>query len=290
MRKIIILLVLILFLGISFAATFDLIKYYSDDAQSHACIAGRPGCNYFNVVTIDDSIQSTPLDKVKILGISSTTNAHVELPSQNNYDNNVYLKGDVFAGGTCEFTSAGDFCNYGAGYNCIFEISDVNNAHLSSCNVFGSRGIKFCCNVGGEIIVPPLQEGFCGLDIFDTIVKNEEVTLNFKCYQEQDINIFIFDRFGNPLNKPQSDPQPIVINCNTDLQQIDLGSSLGGFDFEVNNLYIVRADNKGCLKDIYFAIKDEVKSTNIPDNNIFSILVLISCVLFITKGFNTRKE
>ena len=291
MRKIVILLILILFLGVSFAGTFELIKYYSDNAQSHACIAGEGGCAYLNVVTIDDSIKPNGTDRVKILGISSVTNAHVEMYDQSNYDNNIYLKGNVFTDNICKFTSAGNSCE--SGYNCIFEISDVNNAHLSSCGVFESlgvnQGIKFCCNVGGGVIVPPLQQGFCGMDVFDAIVKDEEVSLDFKCYDNQDINIYIFDRFGNPLNSPPTNPVPIEVDCNIDLQRIDLDSSLG-FNFEVNNLYIARADNKGCLKEIYFAIKDEVKVTNIPDNNILLIFVLIFCVLFITKGFNIRKE
>jgi hypothetical protein len=287
MKKIIFLLILILFLGVSFAGTFDLIKYYSDNAQSHACMAGESGCAYNNVIKIDDSIKPISADRVKILGISSVTNAHVEMFDQSNYDKNIYLKGNVFTDSICKFTDAGDPCE--SGYNCVFEISDVNNAHLSSCGVFESpgvnQGIKFCCNVGVTTggVIP--NAGFCGLSVFEIEHKDKNIFVNFQCISNQDINFYVFDRFGNPLNLPPTDPVPIEVDCNTTLKSLNLD-----FNFNAKELYFLRADNNGCLKEIYFAIKDEVKVTNIPDNNILLIFVLISCVLFITKGFNIRKE
>ncbi|MFA5763212.1 MAG: hypothetical protein WC915_00180 [archaeon] len=286
MKKIFIILLILIFI-FSNVFSYDLIQY-SGGLDSHACKPNEAGCAYQNLVQIDDSAAPPGNNGGQaILKISSVTNAHVELNTYANYPINILLKGNVLSNDNCFFTSPGDNCYAFPGnltYACGFEISDENNAHLSACNTFGSDGIKFCCNIPIGIIAPPSLTGFCGLDILESIVEDEKAFVKFQCLIEQDINLFVFDKFGYPLNTPQDNPVPIQIDCNSDLSQQQLN-----FSFDVGSTYILRAQNGSCLKEIYFVIKDTVQEINIPDNNILLVFILLSCVLFITKGFNIRK-
>lgn len=129
------------------ATDTTLVKYSDNTAESHSCKPQEALCAYTRDITVNSSIlRSCLFGGIKVLGLSDATNAHAETNTQTNYNNyNICMKSDIFISNICNYSSPGTACN--AGYNCIFALSDLTNAHLSTCtgNIFGANQINFCC-------------------------------------------------------------------------------------------------------------------------------------------------
>jgi len=69
----------------------------------------------------------------KIIGLSSKTNAHAEIPSEDNYDEDVCYENLI-----CTHRSS---CNEGEGE--VLSLSDVTNAHIEGT---GDYNVKICCS------------------------------------------------------------------------------------------------------------------------------------------------
>lgn len=159
-RKLISLIVLILILGFVFSLSVPFVKYSSDSVDSHACLPTDSTCLYREVVSVDDSniISCSSPSAVKVIGLSEVTNAHAEIKSFSDYySKNICLKKSLLDDGSYYFTTTNSDCD--SGYTCLFGLSGANNAHLSTCDVFGSSEIKFC--VRNNVSVPQTINGIC---------------------------------------------------------------------------------------------------------------------------------
>ncbi|VVB75392.1 Uncharacterised protein [uncultured archaeon] len=148
MKKTILLLALFMLAALVSAADVNLVSYYNSTIESHACAPANPLCAYNNSVKIPSDFSGTCglLGAVKILGLSDPTDAHADamtLSPANFTGNNICMSANTFAGGYCYFTWS-DSCDASSGYSCLFGLSDIGNAHLSTCNTF-SPEYKFCC-------------------------------------------------------------------------------------------------------------------------------------------------
>jgi len=138
---------LLFFLGAAFALDgySNLIAISSMDAQAHIC---KPPCTYPNKVQIPTQYFANCSDtsSARILGLSSSTNAHAEQMSSSFYtDTNICLSSTVFTSypNLCYYSLPGADCS--VGYNCSFGLSGNTNAHPSMCGVFAANEVKFCC-------------------------------------------------------------------------------------------------------------------------------------------------
>jgi|GEM_PF-5721594 len=159
-KEVLSLLVLFSFFVFVYSSGVPLVKYYDNSIESHACLPSDFSCLYNEVVTINDSslISCSDINASRILGLSDVTNAHVEIGNfSNNYSQSICIKKELFEDNSFYYTQSGEECN--PEYICLFGLSGTNNAHLSSCEVFGSSEIKFC--VLGSIITPPGKDGVC---------------------------------------------------------------------------------------------------------------------------------
>jgi len=148
MRKIILLVALCLFVAFAFATDANLVAYYNNTTESHACTSGNMLCAYNQLIKIPSDFSGTcgVSAAVKILGLSDPTDAHVDagtLTPANFAGNNVCMSANTFTSGACYFTWSAS-CDASTGYNCMFGLSDIGNAHLSACNTFNPE-YKFCC-------------------------------------------------------------------------------------------------------------------------------------------------
>ncbi len=156
MKKIILLIILCMLAVFVFAADVNLnVAYYNNTNESHVCLLGNMQCAYNNLIKIpvEYSVPNcSTFGAVSVLVLSDPTNAHVDSGTITTHnfvrpDLNVCMGANTFTsgsvGGACYFTWK-PTCDTQAGYNCMFGLSDIGNAHLSACNTF-SPEYKFCC-------------------------------------------------------------------------------------------------------------------------------------------------
>jgi len=148
MKKTILLIALFMVMSFAFSADANLVAYYNNSTESHACAPASPLCAYNQIVKISSDFSGVcgQLGAAKILALSDSTDAHVDAgtnPTPNFTGNDICMSANTFTGGYCYFTWSAS-CDASAGYNCMFGLSDTTNAHISACNVF-SPEYKFCC-------------------------------------------------------------------------------------------------------------------------------------------------
>ena len=87
----------------------------------------------------------------KVVGLSTETNAHAEIPSLNNYNTNVCY-GDLQCQATTQSCSV--FGN-GTDYKEVVRLSTETNAHLETTSGTGNYPIKICCKSVATPSIPP---------------------------------------------------------------------------------------------------------------------------------------
>ncbi|MEK6959255.1 MAG: hypothetical protein AABW59_04380 [archaeon] len=283
MRISFIFLALVLLASFSFADSIYLVKYYSNDSQSHACNPNSAECAYLNSVIIDSKDSAMCASGVKVLGLSGGTNAHAEKNDQSNYSTSICMKSDIFTSGTCSYTAAGANCP-AEREDCVFALSSATNAHLSKCGVFTNE-LKFCCKKGvATTIIPDETSKSCISTVsVENAYLDSDTKFSFTCLPAADINIIIFDSQGNILAEGGV------------LSKIPCGAATSTATFKVISdrgagTYLARFVAPACSRDEYFAVKDTKDQTfAIPDNNFaLAFLVAFTAGAFIL--FSRRKK
>ena len=276
MRYFILLLILLLLFSFCFAGLKPLVRYSDDSVISHACNPSSPLCLYTNEISIDEQYLGTESSGVRVIGLSSETNAHAEISPSSLYPSNIYLRSDAFSSGLCHFVS-GASCS--TGENCILGLSDGKNAHLSKCGVFPAE-TKLCCTFSSTITVVPFPnpvlsscEGI-GLNVVSSKV-NEKTVVGVSCPAGESLKMIFFNSKGDVLFGPMD------IACSGGLVNYD------GVIPAQKGVYGVKVFFGDCFVERYFSPTSE-GSMQIPDNN-FSALLVILLVVVLTI-FNSKVE
>jgi hypothetical protein len=289
MQRLVFLLILgVLSLSVVFSSDVNLVSYYDSTVNSHACKSGDPSCAYSSTIYIDSTYSASCASGVRVLGLSGLTNAHAETNAFSFYDTNICMKSDTFSASTCYYSAAGVGCN--TGYNCLFGLSGTNNAHLSSCGIFGNDEISFCCKPGvliehpdHNIIIPP---GGCNLFLaqMKNAIYNKPVDLTVACKISEDVNIYFFTKQGDLISGPLTDTNLRNVTCTS------MGNVFNKFSLPQNDklgTYMVRVVGKECSIDTFFTATPEPGQV-IPDSN--PIIAVIVCIIVISIIIGRKKD
>lgn len=118
----------------------------SADTNAHGEVYNG-GSGYTTEICYDDIFETTysgsPIHSCnglnKVLGLSSSTNAHAEIPSLSNYGTKVCY-GDL----ECQ-TTTGSCDEFVGNYECMVTLSGDTNAHLATCGGSSPYSTKICC-------------------------------------------------------------------------------------------------------------------------------------------------
>ena len=104
--------------------------------------AGNLNSDYPNYVCAPEGLTND--GTAELIKLSSADNAHVQSPEYSDYPNTVYISST-----DCQIIFQNE-CD--PGYECIFEISDLTNAHVKDCG--SNYDYQVCCSVEEDLGYP----------------------------------------------------------------------------------------------------------------------------------------
>ena len=127
----------------------QVVMYTSDSTNAHGELESYSPHQYSQVLCCNfGSGNTTCSGSNKIIGLSSQTNAHAEIPENSNYLNDVCYDGLT----SCFSVSGGANCAGAPGELGVLSLSSNTNAHLEDASL-QNYDTKICCTVSGTI--PP---------------------------------------------------------------------------------------------------------------------------------------
>jgi hypothetical protein len=249
------------------AADVTLVKYYNGSVDSHACKPGTAECAYNFDINIPLQYSGNASTGIKVMGLSSNTNAHTEINTAANYTTPLYMKSDVFTTGLCQYSPAGQACSdIRADYNCIFGLSGTTNAHLSRCNTFGTNEIKFCCAFSSSTTCPQIN-----FNMTKTILtQGENATFTYNCPSITDITSALDVNIKIILNSPELTFPMTAKKCYNNTQTFDLNTAqlnMSGTESKQFEAYLVTSDNKCASSPLPFVVSTPGSTPINPTNN-----------------------